>query len=141
MLTLNTLVKNFVDLELKGPDGEPLVDENGNEVKVTLKVQGTNVQSIKVKAIEANGYLMSAGKTEDPKKIAKAIIDAESALAAMAAEAVIGWDNDEFMCGAYTPQYAKELLARPELDFIRKQVSECIGDQQRWFSQNKKSSE
>ena len=125
MTTLFDLVKVSSNLKLLGPTGDDL--------NCTLKVQGMTVPAIKQKALEANAYVINAGKTDDAVKFAKLLGSAEDCAAEMAGTAVIGWDNDELMGGSYTPSYAKELLKRPELDFLRKQVNEFVSDQQNWF--------
>lgn len=124
-MKITDFVKQSAELKIEGPNGEDL--------GVTLKLQGTTNQSIKKKFIEANGWLTSAGKHEDPKKFAEAVMTADKIACDIAAESVIGWDNDEFMGGTYTPQYARELLSKPELEFIRVQINKFVADQQNWF--------
>lgn len=130
MIKITDFVKQSAELELMGPP-----DETGNRTSlgVKLKLQGTTNQSIKQKFIEANGWLTSAGKTEDPKKFTEAVMKADKIAIDIAAESVIGWDNDDFMGGTYTPQYARELLSKPELEFIRVQINQFVADQQNWF--------
>lgn len=125
MSTLFDLVNASAELKLKGPDG--------SELPVTLRIQGLNVASIKQKALEANVYIMQAGKADNADVLLKNLSRAERSAEEMASAAIVGWDNDEFMGGAYTPAYAKEIVSRPEMEFVRRQVNEFISEQSNFF--------
>jgi hypothetical protein len=120
------LVKTSAELDLKGPTGEDL--------GVKVRVQGLSTPTVKQKAVEANAQLMHAGKASDPASFAKLLTQAEKTATEMAGLAVVGWDNDEMMGGPYTPEYAKSLMAKPELEFIRRQVNEFVSEQSNFFS-------
>lgn len=125
MKTLFDLVNTSAELKLKGPSDEDL--------GVTLRLQGLNVATIKQKALEANAFLMQANKTDNVELLIKTITKAEKAASEMASMAIIGWDNDEMMGGVYTPEYAKEICLKPEMEFIRTQVNKFISDQSNFF--------
>lgn len=120
------LVKVVTELQLKGPDGE-------SDIPVKLKVQNVNVGAVKQKALEANAWLVQAGKANDPKSLLTAITSAEKAAAELAAAAIVGWDNDEYLGGSYSPEYCRDLLSKPQLEFVRKQVNEFIMNQTNFF--------
>ena len=123
--SLFDLITPSAKLALKGPGGESL--------PVTLTLQGLAVATIKQKALEANIFMMQIGKTEDPEKILKHLMKAEQSAAEMAGLAIVGWDNDEYMGEAYTPEYAKKLMKMEQFGFIRKQVNEFINDASNFF--------
>lgn len=123
--TLFDLISPSAELKLKGPADEDL--------PVTFRVQGLNVATLKQKALEANVFLMQAQKTDDPAVLLKHLNKAEKTAGELAALAVVGWDNDVFMGGPYTPEYAKEVFAKPELEFVRKQVNQFITEQSNFF--------
>lgn len=124
-LNLFELISPSVELKLNGPDGEPL--------PVTLRVQGLNVPSIKAKGQEASAYLIQAQKTENVDTLVKHLQRAEKIACEMAALAVVGWDNDDYMGGPYTPEYCKTIMARPDMEFLRKQVNQHITDERNFF--------
>lgn len=123
--TLFDLISPSAELQLKGPAGE--------ELPVKLRVQGLNVATIKQKALEANAFLMQAQKTDNVDLLVKTLVKAEKTAGEMAALAIVGWDNDEFMGGPYTPEYCREVLAKPEMEFLRKEVNQFITDQTNFF--------
>lgn len=110
-----------------------LLDNEGEALPVKLKLQGIHIPSVKAKSLEATAWLQGAGRTEKTEEFVKAIGKAESAAAEMAAAAIIGWDNDDFMGGTYTPAYALELMKKPELEFVRSQVNTFVTNTQNFF--------
>lgn len=125
MSTIFDLIKPSAELKLNGPDG--------TELPVKLRVQGMATQAVKRKAIEVGAFYTQATRIEQSDKLAKAIIDAERMQVDLTATAVVGWDNDEFMGGPYTPEYAKQLLSRPEMNFVVTQVSMFLQNESNFF--------
>lgn len=110
-----------------------LLDNEGQPLPVTLTVQGIHVPAVKAKSLEATAWLQGAGRTDKTEDFVKSITKAEGAAAEMAAAAIIGWDDDEFMGGTYSPTYALELMRKPELDFVRTQVNQFVANTNNFF--------
>lgn len=119
------MVRTSAEMELMGPNGEP--------TGCKLRLQSLNTASIKQKAVEAQAAVMQANKTSNIDEFTKLLLRAEKAAQDMAALAIVGWDNDEVMGGPYTPEYAKQICANPDFDFLRSQVNGFVGDQQNFF--------
>lgn len=126
MTNIFDFVKQTANLELVHPvTGEPL--------GVTLKIQPKEAPVIKKKMLEAHQYLRSGAGAEDPKKATEFILRAEALATEIAAEAIIGWDNDEVMGGEYSPAFVKQLLADPRAQFIRLQVNQALAKEELFF--------
>ena len=55
----------------------------------------------------------------------------------MVASCIVGWDNDEFFGGPYTPELALDIIADPENQWLVEVIQEFTQDQQRFFSKAK----
>lgn len=125
-LNINELFNSTSTLQLIGPDGK-------TDLPVKLTIQSINNVSIRDKAAEASFIFAQVAKSDNPQEQTKQVNKANSLLTVAAAEAIVGWDNNDFMAGAYTPQYIMELLARPEMQFIQSQVISYISKQSHFF--------
>lgn len=126
-ISIFDLVRTSAEMDLMGPDGEPL--------NCKLRLQSLNTANIKQKSVEAQASIMQANKTQNMEEFVKLIMRAEKSAQEIAAMAIVGWDNDEVMGGPYTPDYAKQVCADPRMDFLRAQVNTFIGEQKNFLSQ------
>ena len=129
--SLSTLLNKTATLNLLGPDGEKLTNDAGEQITVT--VQSQHHTSIKQKAQEVQAYVHMAGKTEDAEVLLKYLRKGEKAAEEIAGIAIVGWSDDEFFEGAFTPDYAKQLVARPEMDWLRMQVNVFLQNNDHFF--------
>lgn len=125
MATLFSIAPTSAEIVLK--------DNEGVDQPVRIKLQGSHIPAVKSKSLEAIAWLQGAGKTDKPDEMVKAILKAESVAVELAACAIIGWDNDEYMGGTYTPEYALELMKKPELSFVREQINTFVTDKNNFF--------
>lgn len=112
-------------MEIREPDGTP--------TGVFLTIQGLGVATVKQKALEANAFIMQAGKADKTEELVKHMLKAEKAAAEMASLAVVGWSDDEYFQGPYTPDYAKEVFSNPRMDWLRSQVNSFVAEQSNFF--------
>lgn len=136
--TLFTLLNTTAEFHLKGPDGELLYaeaeDGSGDLSKpIMVRVQSPNLPAIKAKSQEAETNIHLASRTEDAEKLLKLLRKAESLTEDITGLAIVGWNNDEYFGGPFTPEYAKELAKKPEFGFIRVQVNTFVADQSHFF--------
>lgn len=69
----------------------------------------------------------------DPKDVTKVDVDQmEKDNARLASSCIVGWD-DEFLGEVYSPERAYELMAMPELAWVREQVEAAVRDRARFF--------
>lgn len=129
--SLSTLLNKTAVLKLLGPDGEELYNDAGE--RVTLTVQSQHHTTIKQKAQEVQAYVHMASKTEDAEVLLKYLRKGEKAAEEIAGIAIVGWNDDEFFGGAFTPDYAKQLVARPDLDWLRMQVNVFLQNNDNFF--------
>ncbi len=128
-MSILDMVNTTAEITLVGPDGEELFGKDA----VKVRLQSLQALPIKQKALEAQALFNSANKTQKTEEFAKLLMGAEKTATDMAALAIVGWSNDEAMGGPYTPEYAKQLLADPRAEFIRKQINEFVGRQENFF--------
>lgn len=127
-ISIHDLVRTSAEMELLGPDF-------ATPTGCKIRLQSINTAGIKQKAVETQAAIIHADKTNNIEEFTKILMRAEKSASEMAAMAIVGWDNDEVMGGPYTPEYAKALMSNSNMEFIRKQVNQFIGDQKNFFSQ------
>ena len=131
--TLFTLLNTTAEFHLNGPDGEPLFADDENTQPVMVRVQSGNIPTIKAKAQDASAYIHMAGKADKAEELIKHLKSAEKAAEEIAGLALVGWSHDEVFGGPYTPDYAKELTKRADMDFLRTQINTFVGNQSNFF--------
>lgn len=106
-MKITDLLPEAVDLELKHP-------VSGELLGVSLKVVGPD--SIQFRT--ARNALIKRkmdGAQSTPEEM---IANNDELLASL----VVGWSNDEFFDGPYSPAKVKELIANPGLAWLREQI-------------------
>jgi len=103
------------------------------ELDVTIKIQGQYAPTVRQKSIETLAWIQSAQKETKPDQMADLFSKAERSAAETAAAAIVGWSDDEFFGGAYSKEFALQLMNTPEMEFLRTQVNKFVSDQANFF--------
>lgn len=122
-LKLQDLAARAIDVELHHPvSNEP--------IGVSIRVVGKNSRQFKNKFYET-----VALAEKDLKEATKAdqLKIAEQRSVELIAACVVGWEDQEFFGGPYTPERAFELLVQPELAWVKDQLEKAIVEDSSFF--------
>ena len=111
----------------------PVTHPTLGTLDLTIKVTGQFSSSAKAKAYEAFAWLQNAQKETDPAKLNTYITKFNDISNESAAAAICGWSDDEALGGAYSPEYALSLMKRPDMEWLRKQVTDFVSEQNNFF--------
>lgn len=123
-ITIQDLAAKPIKVELK----HPTTDE---ALGVFVTIVGKNSRRFKDRF-----YQSVAEAQAEPKELpnGEKMLAAERRGAELIATCIIGWDNQEFFGGEYTPERAMDLVVQPELSWVKDQVEVAILDSDRFFS-------
>lgn len=119
-MKVSQLLPSTQPLPIAFPDGEP--------TGITLKVISSDSR---VPASLARTHYQELGKSSKVD-----LLDAERRNIEVCAACIVGWtglEDDEGNPLPYSPEQAKELLARTELSFVREQVQDFVAKRTNFF--------
>ena len=100
---------------------------------VKLRIQPSSAPAVKRKSLAAMSHLKSLEKAESEDDFVKVMTELERGTAETAAAAVLGWDNDELMGGAYSVGYCLSLMKDSDFGWLRAQVNAVVQNQAAFF--------
>jgi hypothetical protein len=116
-MKLDDIRTKVAKMPIKHPDGELL----GIEIHLT----GQDTKQFRAKAREIAKSM-----------VGKQTIDLDTQMAhndELVASCVVGWSDDEFFGGEYSPERAHAMITDPDYAFVREQVELFIADRKNFF--------
>ena len=122
-MKLKDLAARAIEVELKHP-----VTKEALGVKISIV--GKNSRQFKDKFYET---VVQAQKDSKEAPNAERLKLAEKRSVELIAACIVGWDDEEFFDGPYTPEKAYEIIEQPELSWVKDQLEAAIVEDGSFF--------
>lgn len=124
-ITLNDLKAKPFKLELQHPTTK-------QPLGVFIDIVGKNSKQFKDKFYDVVEQTQVKGK--DERTTVEKMKLAEQQSIVLVATCIVGWEDEEFFGGAYSPERAFEIVSDPTLAWVKDQIDSAVVEESHFFT-------